>query len=52
MTDDCDGAGIDNLLGRQRAFLRISFVVFSNQIQLVRLVAYFQTTGGVDLLDG
>ena len=50
MTDDGDGAGVDDLLGGQRAFLRVGLVVFGDEVELVGLVADLQATGGVDLV--
>jgi hypothetical protein len=51
VADDGNGAGVDDLLRGQRAFLRVGLVVLGDELELEGLVADLQAAGGVDLLD-
>ena len=52
MADDGDSAGVDDLLGGKRAFLRVGLVVLADDHDLVDLVAELDATGGIDFLGG
>jgi hypothetical protein len=52
VADDRDGAGVDDFLRGERAFLRVGLVVFGDEVELVGPVAELDAARSVNFLDG